>query len=160
MVNKIDRGILELQVSGEEMYQRFLRVIESVNVVISTYESDEGGITLQVDPTEGNVAFGAALFGWAFTLDKFARIYSEKFKIDPKVLVKKFWGDNFYDPVKKKFVTEEVSEDGRTLKRAFVEFIMDPIISLMKNIMENKHELVFKKAAALGIKIKENEKEF
>jgi elongation factor 2 len=38
MVNKIDRGILELQVSGEEMYQRFLRVIESVNVVISTYE--------------------------------------------------------------------------------------------------------------------------
>jgi elongation factor 2 len=42
MVNKIDRGILELQVSGEEMYQRFLRVIESVNVVISTYEQDEG----------------------------------------------------------------------------------------------------------------------
>jgi elongation factor 2 len=93
------------------------------------------------------------------TLDKFARIYSEKFKIDPKVLVKKFWGDNFYDPVKKKFVTEEVSEDGRTLKRAFVEFIMDPIISLMKNIMENKHELVFKKATALGIKMKESEKE-
>jgi len=46
MVNKIDRGILELQVSGEEMYQRFLRVIENVNVVISTYESDEGGLTL------------------------------------------------------------------------------------------------------------------
>jgi elongation factor 2 len=46
MVNKIDRGILELQVSGEEMYQRFQRVIESVNVVISTYESEENGITL------------------------------------------------------------------------------------------------------------------
>jgi elongation factor 2 len=47
MVNKIDRGILEIQVSGEEMYQRFLRVIESVNVVISTYEStEEGGLTL------------------------------------------------------------------------------------------------------------------
>lgn len=47
MVNKIDRGILEIQVSGEEMYQRFLRVVESVNVVISTYEStEEGGLTL------------------------------------------------------------------------------------------------------------------
>lgn len=46
MVNKIDRGILELQVSGEEMYQRFLRVIESVNVVISTYESEESGLSL------------------------------------------------------------------------------------------------------------------
>jgi elongation factor 2 len=53
-----------------------------VNVVISTYEQEESGFTLQVDPTQGNVAFGAALFGWAFTLDKFARIYSEKFKID------------------------------------------------------------------------------
>ena len=41
MVNKVDRGILELNVSGEEMYQRFQRVIESVNVVIGTYESDD-----------------------------------------------------------------------------------------------------------------------
>lgn len=41
MVNKVDRGIIELQVSGEEMYQRFLRVIENVNVVIGTYESED-----------------------------------------------------------------------------------------------------------------------
>jgi len=79
MVNKIDRGIIELQVSGEEMYQRFLRVIENVNVVIGTYESEEQ--SLQVDPTKGNVAFGAAIFGWAFTLKTFARIYAKKFNI-------------------------------------------------------------------------------
>lgn len=83
--------------------------------MISTYEQEESGVTLQVDPTEGNVAFGAALFGWAFTLDKFARIYSEKFKIDKKILIKKLWGDNYYDPVKKRFVTSEVTEDGRKL---------------------------------------------
>ena len=41
MVNKIDRGILELQVSGEEMYQKFLRVIENANIIISTYECDD-----------------------------------------------------------------------------------------------------------------------
>jgi elongation factor 2 len=41
MVNKIDRGILELQVNGEEMYQTFLRVIESVNVIVATYEDEE-----------------------------------------------------------------------------------------------------------------------
>lgn len=136
MVNKIDRGILELQVTGEEMYQRFLRTIESVNVVISTYEQDDSGVTLPVDPTEGNVAFGAALFGWAFTLDKFAKIYSKKFKIDQKILAKKLWGDNYYDPTKRKFVTEDTTEDGRKLQRTFVEFIMDPIIRLMRNIME------------------------
>ena len=41
MINKVDRGIMELQVNGEEMYQRFLRVIENVNVVVSTYECED-----------------------------------------------------------------------------------------------------------------------
>jgi len=157
MVNKIDRGILELQVSGEEMYQRFLRVIESVNVVISTYESDQSGLTLQVDPSEGKVAFGAALFGWAFTLDTFAKMYSEKFKIDRKILAKKLWGDNYYDAQNKTWITQEVTEDGRKLQRGFVQFIMDPIIKLMNNIMQDKIESVQKMTTALGIKLNESD---
>merc|ERR1719326_2852477 len=82
MVNKIDRGILELQVDGENMYQNFLRVIENANVIISTYECEDMGESQQADPTAGTVAFGSALFGWAFTLTKFAATYSEKFKLD------------------------------------------------------------------------------
>jgi small GTP-binding protein len=42
-VNKIDRGILELQVDGETMYQNFQRVVENANVIISTYECDDMG---------------------------------------------------------------------------------------------------------------------
>lgn len=94
-VNKIDRGILELQVDGETMYQNFQRVIENANVIISTYECDDMGENQQVDPTEGTVAFGSALFGWAFTLTRFARVFATRFKIDLKKLMKKFWGDNF-----------------------------------------------------------------
>jgi len=115
-------------------------VIENVNVVISTYESEENGISLQVDPTEGNVAFGAAIFGWAFTLRTFAKIFSEKFKVDQKILMKKLWGDNFYDPVKKQWITHDTTEDGRKLQRGFVQFIMDPIIRLKRNIMEGNTE--------------------
>ena len=63
------------------MYQNFLRVIENTNVVISTYECEDMGESLQVDPTNGTVAFGSALFGWAFTLTRFAKIYSKKFGI-------------------------------------------------------------------------------
>ena len=37
MINKVDRAIQELKLSPEEMYQRFLKVIEVVNSVISTY---------------------------------------------------------------------------------------------------------------------------
>ena len=40
MINKVDRGILELQAEAEDMYQQFLRVIENVNVIISIYEDD------------------------------------------------------------------------------------------------------------------------
>ena len=43
MVNKIDRGILELQVDGETMFQNFQRVIENANVIISTYECEDMG---------------------------------------------------------------------------------------------------------------------
>ena len=50
IVNKIDRAILELQVDGEAMYQNFLRVVESVNVIIATYETKDMGETLQIDP--------------------------------------------------------------------------------------------------------------
>jgi translation elongation factor EF-G len=67
MINKIDRAILELQVDGEAMYQNFLRVIENVNVIVATYEADDMGETLQIDPVNGTCAFGSALFGWAFT---------------------------------------------------------------------------------------------
>lgn len=37
MINKVDRAIFELQLSPEEMYLRFEKVIDQVNVVISSY---------------------------------------------------------------------------------------------------------------------------
>lgn len=55
------------------------------------------GDSQQVDPVKGTVAFGSALFGWAFTLTRFARIYAEKFKVDFDKMMKKLWGDNYYD---------------------------------------------------------------
>lgn len=111
-INKIDRGILELQVDGETMFQNFQRVIENANVIISTYECDDMGEGQQVDPTNGSVAFGSALFGWAFTLTRFARVYSTKFKLDIEKLMKKFWGDNYFNPKEKKFTTNDM-EDGK-----------------------------------------------
>jgi len=107
-INKVDRGILELQVDGEVMYQNFQRVIENANVIISTYECEDMGESQQVDPTNGSVAFGSALFGWAFTLTRFARVYADKFKLDVLKLMQKLWGDNYFSPTKKQFVTEDM----------------------------------------------------
>lgn len=105
MINKVDRAIFELKLSPEEMYQRFLKVIEVVNSVISTY-NDEDDEDLILDPIKGNVVFGAGKDQWAFSLVSVARLYS-KTEESAKILVKRLWGDNFYDEETKKWFTEE-----------------------------------------------------
>lgn len=190
MVNKIDRGILELEAEGEDMYQQFLRVIESVNVIISTYENaqeaDEANLKaskegegdeekkeekkatyvtsvigeLQVDPTKATVAFGSGLHGWAFTLTKFARIYSQKFKVDQEKMMEKLWGDNFFDAKAKKWKKHSQPDEGdEPLNRCFVQFIMDPVVRLAGAIMNDQKEKVWKMCKALNIAVKEAEKE-
>lgn len=70
------------------------------------------GESQQVDPCNGTVGFGSALFGWAFTLTKFARIYAEKFKVDEAKMMKKLWGDNYFDAKAKKWKVDDTAEDG------------------------------------------------
>ncbi|MFT7818778.1 elongation factor 2-like [Arapaima gigas] len=81
MMNKMDRALLELQLVPEELYQTFQRIVENVNVIISTYGEDEGGPmgNIMIDPVVGTVGFGSGLHGWAFTLKQFAEMYVAKF---------------------------------------------------------------------------------
>lgn len=58
---------------------------------------------LLVFPDEGSVCFGSGKDCWAFTLTKFARIYSKKFGIEMEKLRKKFWGDTYYNAKGKKW---------------------------------------------------------
>uniref|UniRef100_A0A8C6NYL2 Eukaryotic translation elongation factor 2b n=1 Tax=Nothobranchius furzeri TaxID=105023 RepID=A0A8C6NYL2_NOTFU len=81
MMNKMDRALLELQLETDELYQTFQRIVENVNVIISTYGEDEGGPmgNIMIDPVIGTVGFGSGLHGWAFTLKQFAEMYVAKF---------------------------------------------------------------------------------
>ena len=63
MINKCDCALLELKHNSETMYQNFLRVIENINVIISTYQNMDVMGDLQVYPDSGTVAFGSALHG-------------------------------------------------------------------------------------------------
>ena len=100
VINKVDRALLELQVSKEDLFQSFSRTIESVNVIISTY-NDEALGDVQVYPEKGTVAFGSGLHGWGFTLRQFAARYSKKFGVDKDKMMVKLWGDNFFNPDRK-----------------------------------------------------------
>ncbi|MGH0179718.1 UNVERIFIED_CONTAM: hypothetical protein FKN15_002089 [Acipenser sinensis] len=43
MMNKMDRALLELQLEPDALFQTFQRIVENVNVVISTYGEGEAG---------------------------------------------------------------------------------------------------------------------
>jgi elongation factor 2 len=135
-INKVDRNILELQVDGEVMYQAFVKTIENVNIIVGTYESDDMG-SLEINPSKGNVAFGSGKDCWAFTLKKFAELYSTKLKVEAEKLMTRLWGDNYYDAKAKVWRTDNVDGDGKSLTRAFAQFIMDPIISIARASIQN-----------------------
>lgn len=157
IINKVDRAIIELKNSGEEIYQNFNKVIDVVNSIVSSYQSEAMG-DLTLDPTLGNVAFGAGKDQWAFTLTTFAKIYSKKYGISQEKMMKKLWGDNYFDTETRKWRTESTSESGKPLKRAFVQFIMDPIIELFQLTLSNNKEELNKKLEQLEIALNEKER--
>eukprot|EP01022_Parablepharisma_sp_SALTPOND_P009758 TRINITY_DN1402_c0_g1_i2.p1 TRINITY_DN1402_c0_g1~~TRINITY_DN1402_c0_g1_i2.p1 ORF type:complete len:843 (-),score=91.66 TRINITY_DN1402_c0_g1_i2:79-2607(-) len=157
MVNKVDRGIYELMVDSESIYQRFVKIIENANVIISTYQTEDMPNT-QVYPEKGTVAFGSALLGWAFTINEFARMYAKRLGVEESILTKKLWGDHYYDPEGKKWLTTDKNEAGKPLKRAFCAYIMDPIIKLSRALQEGKEEVYTKMLEGVGVKLTSEDK--
>ena len=102
---------------------------------------------------------GSALFGWAFTLTKFARVYSKKFGVSREKMMEKLWGDNFFDQKAKKWKNHNKADDGSELKRAFVSFIMEPIIRLCRATMNGETEKIDKMLGNLEIVLKAAERE-
>jgi elongation factor 2 len=90
IINKVDRALLELQVSKEDLYQSFSRTVESVNVIIATYYDKTLG-DVQVYPEKGTIAFGSGLHGWAFTIRQFAGRYAKKFGVDKAKMMERLW---------------------------------------------------------------------
>eukprot|EP00828_Plagiopyla_frontata_P040441 TRINITY_DN548_c0_g1_i9.p1 TRINITY_DN548_c0_g1~~TRINITY_DN548_c0_g1_i9.p1 ORF type:complete len:838 (+),score=120.31 TRINITY_DN548_c0_g1_i9:135-2648(+) len=158
MVNKVDRQILELRHDAESMYQNFVRVIDMVNVIISNYQGEDMG-DLTIDPSKGNCAFGSGKECWGFTLTMFARIYAKKFNTDRNKMIEKLWGDNYYDSATKKWKKNDTDENGKTLKRAFCAFIMEPLVRLARAIIEGNMDQMDKMLKVVEVQLKQEERE-
>lgn len=140
----------------EDLYQKCTRIVENINVIIATYADDAGPMgDIKVDPSKGSVGFGSGLHGWAFTLKQFAEIYAGKFNTDPKRLMTKFWGENFYNAQTRKWSTKQ--DEGFT--RGFCNFVLDPIYKVFAAIMNFKKEEINKLLDKLGIVLKGEDKE-
>lgn len=152
-MNKMDLALMTLQLEPEELYQKFQRVVEDVNVIIATYgggDDDSPMGQLMIHPTVGTVGFGSGLHSWAFSLKQFADIYAKKFNTEVPKLMKRLWGDNFYDAKAKKWVKSSCKT---APKRAFVQFIMDPIYRVFDVIMNEKTDEIPKLYTALNVKL-------
>merc|ERR1739846_12205 len=144
-MNKMDRALLELQLDQEDLFLTFQRVVENVNVIIATYADDDGPMGIvRVDPTNGSVGFGSGLHGWAFTLKQFGEMYAAKFGVDTEKLMKKLWGENFFNSKTK-------AEDNT---RSFNMYVLDPIYKVFDAIMNFKKEMTDKLLDKLEIKDK------
>lgn len=150
VINKIDRLILELELSPNEAYTRIAAIVSHVNMIISSFESEkfisEADAVLAhenmiansnenvVDasgeesdyfvPENGNVAFGSAYDGWAFTVQEFAELYAKKLECNPKPLHKALWGNYMFNRKTKRIVPIKSGHSGTPL---FVQWILDPI---------------------------------
>ncbi|KAG0363102.1 Elongation factor 2, partial [Gamsiella multidivaricata] len=158
VINKVDRALLELQINKEDLYQSFSRTIESVNVIIATYNDKVLG-DVQVYPEQGTVAFASALHGWAFTIRQFAQRYAKKFGVDRQKMMSRLWGENYFNPATKKWTNKGTTAEGKPLERAFNMFVLDPIFKLFDTCMNKKKQDAWAIAEKLEIPLKSEEKE-
>ena len=65
-INKVDRLINELKLSPEELMQRFMKIIGSVNTIIRQRQPE--GVNWEVSVERGSVAFGSGFHNWAINV--------------------------------------------------------------------------------------------
>ena len=67
-INKVDRLINELQVTPEQMQERFKKIIERFNHLIDQIAEKEFAPKFKVNVSDGSVAFGSARENWALSI--------------------------------------------------------------------------------------------
>ncbi len=67
-INKVDRLIEEMQLTPEEMQERFQKIIREVNTALRKYADEETAEEWKMSVQNGTVAFGSALKNWAISM--------------------------------------------------------------------------------------------
>lgn len=68
-MNKMDLALLTLQIEAEPLYQTFQRIIENINVIIATYDTDNnpmGDLQVKINWILTRHILGSR---WNFTFD-------------------------------------------------------------------------------------------
>jgi elongation factor 2 len=81
-INKVDRLIEEMQLTPEEMQEKFVQIIRETNTALRKYADEETAEEWKMKVDNGTVAFGSALKNWAISAP-----YMQKTGIDFSELI-------------------------------------------------------------------------
>ena len=100
------------------------------------------------------ICFGSVEGGWGFSLIQFADMYTCKFGLSKKSLMNKLFSEKYWNSDTKKWTSNNTNNKNNTntLKSGFVQFILLPIYTLYKHIIENKKQSYGKMIKLLNIK--------
>jgi U5 small nuclear ribonucleoprotein component len=166
VINKVERLILELKLPPNDAFYKLRHTITEVNNIMNTYYSNsvmaqDSNTTYRpkkLSPELGNVCFASALYGWSFTLQSFAKIYTDYHKgsFDYRDFARRLWGDLYFDPESRKFVKSPPDE---TAKRSFVEFILEPLYKIYSHSVGRDVDELQGVLKKIGIKLRKDEAE-
>ncbi|KAK2004709.1 elongation factor Tu GTP binding domain-containing protein [Colletotrichum falcatum] len=151
ILNKMDRLILELKLPPKDAYFKLKHVIEEVNTVIENTIPGKGEAK-RISPEKGNVLFACTDMGWCFTLQSFAKMYTDTYGgINAEDFAKRLWGDIYFNPEKRNFNRKPLETRS---SRSFVNFVLEPIYKIFTHTISDSPEDLKVVLGGLGIALK------
>lgn len=151
VLNKLDRLIVELQLSPQDAYLRLMEVINQVNAVTASFyqgdvinahanniENIKDDSNIYFSPQNDNVVFTCAYDGWGFNLKQFAHIIAQKLgdKFTPEDVHSKLWEGYYFDAKLMDILPIPQNKKSSNKKPLFVSFILDSIWKLYHTILD------------------------
>ena len=103
---------------------------------------------LYFSPEQGNVLFASAVDGWGFSIQEFAKIFAVKLGCSEEFLMKRLWGDYYFDK-KSKVIVKGAQVNAKM--PLFVQLILDNIWDLYDIVITRKDK---EKVATMVDKLK------
>lgn len=152
VINKVDRLIIELKLPPTDAYFKLRHTLDEINQLIANFAPQSD---IKLSPELGNVCFASSSSGWSFTLQSFAKIYSDSFGgVNTEEFAKRLWGDLYFDPTDRKFKRRPPSEK---TPRSFVHFVLEPLYKIYSQVVGEDQPQLQRTLDELGVYIRKED---
>ncbi|EAR95586.1 elongation factor G domain protein (macronuclear) [Tetrahymena thermophila SB210] len=153
LINKIDRLIIETKLPPVDAYLKIRHTIDEINDIIASLGRDDFD-SLKVSPLLGNVCFGSTAYGFVFSIQSFAEMYSKSYGIQKDFFTKLLWGNYYFNSDTRKFMNKPTKDFN---KRCFVEFILEPIYKIFSHVVSKEKDQLKPVLGKLGVYLKNSD---